>query len=141
MIGRNVPPTAVIEVLVFMHKRALSLPDLIEIGGEDLRHRDPCVVEKARRVERCWEHMAARGIGYDKLASFIAPDVKLADFLKTLKNQGLNISGVPKLKSLKNQQLPDPPAPRRVQLEKSALDTAVSTNSAPELILDSEETP
>jgi hypothetical protein len=132
MIGRNVPPTAVIEVLVFMRKCALSLSDLIEIGGEDLRHRDQRIVEKARRVERCWGHMAARRIGYDKLAEFIAPDTNLADFLKVLKNQGLNISGPKAKKSAKSRASRNPPSPRPVQPEKSAMDTAVPTNSAPE---------
>lgn len=137
MIGHNVPPVEVIEVLVFMHKRGLLLSDPIEIGGEDFRHRDPCVVEKARRVERWWEHMAARGISYDKLASFISPDTKLADFLKALRNQGLNISGPKAKKTEKSIASNNPP----VATSCAARNTAAPTNSAPALILESEETP
>ena len=49
--------STVAEVLNFMRERGLTLADLIEISGEDLKSSDPTKVEKARRVEKCWNLM------------------------------------------------------------------------------------
>jgi hypothetical protein len=62
---------AVVEILDFMRKRGLTLNDLIQTGGEDLKSSNPKRVEKARRVEKCWELMARLS-------------VKFADFLTTV---------------------------------------------------------
>jgi hypothetical protein len=41
-----------------MRKHRLSLADLIDIGGEDLRSADPKRRRKALHVEKCWALMA-----------------------------------------------------------------------------------
>jgi hypothetical protein len=50
------------QVREFMGRRDLSLDDLIDIGGEDLRSLDPGLAGKARCVERCWELMAKHAV-------------------------------------------------------------------------------
>jgi hypothetical protein len=54
----------VAEVAAWMRRWGLSVNDLIEIGGEDLRAGNPIRVEKARRVERCWSLMAKLGVDF-----------------------------------------------------------------------------
>ena len=58
---------AVVEIFEFMRKRGLSLEELIEIGGEDLKSSNPKKVEKAKRVEKCWSLMAKLGVKYADL--------------------------------------------------------------------------
>jgi hypothetical protein len=43
------PRQAVVDILDFMRSRGLTLDDLIQIGGEDLKASNPKRVEKARR--------------------------------------------------------------------------------------------
>jgi hypothetical protein len=56
------------QVHEFMRQRELSLDDLVEIGGEDLRAPDPGLAGKARCVEKCWEMMARLGVKHLDLA-------------------------------------------------------------------------
>jgi hypothetical protein len=49
---------AVAEVREYMRRSRLTLEDLVEIGGEDLRARDPKRRRKALHVEKCWALMA-----------------------------------------------------------------------------------
>jgi hypothetical protein len=58
---------AVIEVSTFMRTRGLTLIDLIEVGGEDLKSVNPGRVKKARDVEKCWSLMAKLGVKYADL--------------------------------------------------------------------------
>jgi hypothetical protein len=55
---RQIHAQAVGQVGEYMRKHRLSLADLIDVGGEDLRSADPGVAGKARAVSRCWELMA-----------------------------------------------------------------------------------
>jgi hypothetical protein len=55
-------------VLAFMRERKLTLDDLIEAGGEDLKSPRPSIREKAKRVERCWALMARNGVVFAHLA-------------------------------------------------------------------------
>ena len=58
---------AVAEVFTFVKKRGLTLEDLIEISGEDLKSPNPKKVEKAKRVEKCWSLMAKLDVKYADL--------------------------------------------------------------------------
>ena len=58
------PRQAVVEIFDFMCKRGLSLDDLIQVGGES---SNPKHVEKARRVEKCWELMARLSVKFADL--------------------------------------------------------------------------
>src|SRR5262249_36760069 len=62
------------QVFEYMRARKLSLDDLIEIGGEDLRSPKPAIVSRARAVERCWELLARLGLKYADLAHSEAED-------------------------------------------------------------------
>jgi hypothetical protein len=64
---------AVVEILDFMRKHGLTLSDLIEIGGEDLKASNPKRKEKARRVEKCWSLMARLSLCYAHLEAAPAP--------------------------------------------------------------------
>jgi hypothetical protein len=55
---RQIHTQAVGQVHEYMRKHKLSLADLIDVGGEDLRSADPGLAGKARAVSRCWELMA-----------------------------------------------------------------------------------
>jgi hypothetical protein len=61
------PRQAVVEILNFMRKLGLTLNDLIQIGGEDLKLSNPKRVEKARRVEKCWSLMARLSVCFADL--------------------------------------------------------------------------
>jgi hypothetical protein len=87
-------------VLGYMRKSGLSLDDLTEIGGEDLKSTNPPRAEKARRVERCWALIAQRGIKFDDLADAVG---KSPDFLarrprhRRPTKQPVDIAGVSQL--------------------------------------------
>jgi hypothetical protein len=54
------------QVYEFMERHRLTVADLTEYGGEDLRI--PRRKAKARQVERCWELMASLGVKHADLA-------------------------------------------------------------------------
>ena len=58
---------AVAEIFDLMRKYGLTLDDLIQLGGEDLKSSNPKRVEKARRVEKCWELMARLSVKFADL--------------------------------------------------------------------------
>jgi hypothetical protein len=58
---------AAARVFEFMRKRKLTLADLIEVGGEDLRSPDSKIVKRARAVEQCWSLMARFSLSYPDL--------------------------------------------------------------------------
>jgi hypothetical protein len=61
------------EVAAYMRRLKLSIADLDEVGGEDLRARDPARVGKARAVERTWALMARLDVRHvDLVASGVA---------------------------------------------------------------------
>ena len=62
-----------IEVFTFMAKHGLTLVDLTEVGGEDLKSPNPKKAEKARRVEKCWSLMARLGIKFRDLENSPQP--------------------------------------------------------------------
>ena len=55
---------AVAEVADFMRKKKLTLDDLTNIGGEDLKSSDKGRAGKARCVEKTWELMARLGVKF-----------------------------------------------------------------------------
>jgi hypothetical protein len=67
------PRQAVVEILDFMRKRGLTLDDLIEVGGAELKSANPKTREKARRVEKCWSLMAKLGVKFTDLENSPAP--------------------------------------------------------------------
>lgn len=58
---------AVTEVFAYMRKHKLSMAELIEIGGQDLRSKNPGRAGKARAVSRCWELIAQLHLDYAAL--------------------------------------------------------------------------
>jgi hypothetical protein len=50
-----------------MRRYRLTLEDLVELGGRDLRHPDPAIREKGRAVARIWDRLAALGVTYDEI--------------------------------------------------------------------------
>jgi hypothetical protein len=64
-------PPSVAEVLSFMAKRGLTLVDLIEVGGEDLKSSDPKKSEKAKSGEKSWGLMAKLGVKYVDLENSV----------------------------------------------------------------------
>jgi hypothetical protein len=46
------------KVAEFMREKKLTLGDLVDIGGAELRSSNSRTADKARRVSRCWELMA-----------------------------------------------------------------------------------
>ena len=70
------PRQAVVEILDFMRKHGLTLSDLIEIGGEDLKASNPKRKEKARRVEKCWSLMARLSVKFADLEQAPQPDTR-----------------------------------------------------------------
>jgi hypothetical protein len=89
MRARAISPTIVAEVFEYMRKHGLTLADLTELGGEDLRHPDPAIVKKARAVERTWERMAAAGLRFGDLEQFASEPANFRRYPKQLKNQKL----------------------------------------------------
>jgi hypothetical protein len=63
----NKPRPVVVDVLDFIGRRGLSLDDLIQIGGENLRPPNPKRVEKARHVEKVWALMARLSVKFADL--------------------------------------------------------------------------
>jgi hypothetical protein len=61
------PRRAVLDILDWMRRRGLTLNDLIQIGGEDLKSSNPKRVEKARHVERCWSLIARLSVKFADL--------------------------------------------------------------------------
>ena len=70
----KIKATTAAEVFVFMKKHGLTLEDLIEIGGEDLKSPNPKKVEKAKRVEKCWALMARLSVSYANLEAVTGND-------------------------------------------------------------------
>ena len=68
-----------IEVFTFMAKHGLTLVDLTEVGGEDLKSPNPKKAEKARRVEKCWSLMARLGIKFRDLENSPSADTRQAE--------------------------------------------------------------
>jgi hypothetical protein len=60
----------VAQVREYMRTRKLSIEDLIEIGGQDLRSPHSAQCEKARRVENCWALMARLGVKHPDLGDW-----------------------------------------------------------------------
>ena len=58
---------AVAEIFDLMGKYGLTLDDLIQIGGADLKSPNPKRAEKARRVSKCWESMARLSVNFADL--------------------------------------------------------------------------
>ena len=54
---------AVIEVFAFVEKCGLTIENLIEVGGEDLKS-DQVTIEKVKSVEKSWSLMAKLGVKY-----------------------------------------------------------------------------
>jgi hypothetical protein len=59
--------SAATEVLKLLRHCRLDLTDLVAIGGEELRHPNPMISERARRVARVWARMARLGLTYNDL--------------------------------------------------------------------------
>jgi hypothetical protein len=55
---------AAAQVAEFMHKKNLTLDDLINFGGAELKSSNQTVAGKARCVESCWALMARLGVQY-----------------------------------------------------------------------------
>jgi hypothetical protein len=60
--------SAVEQVLDYMRRRRLTIDDLVEIGGKDLRSRSPRLRRKVLHVEKCWALMAHHGVKHADLA-------------------------------------------------------------------------
>jgi hypothetical protein len=58
---------AVAEIFDLMRKYGVTLNDLTQIGGEDLKSSNPKRVEKARHVEKCWSLMARLSVKFADL--------------------------------------------------------------------------
>jgi hypothetical protein len=53
----------------YMRRHRVTLADLIEVGGADLKSRDSKRAEQARRVGKTWELIAQLGLTYTALES------------------------------------------------------------------------
>jgi hypothetical protein len=58
---------AVAQVVEFMRKKNLTLDDLVNVGGQDLKSPDKSKDGKARCVENAWALMARIGVKYADL--------------------------------------------------------------------------
>jgi len=145
MIGRTISPTIVVEVFEYMRKHGLTLANLTELGGEDLRHPDPAIVKKARAVERTWERMAAAGLRFADLEQFASEPANFHRYPKQLKNQQVtegSLKPSPKSIPQRNQTLKKlPPSYCANGPSQPASDTAAPTDSPPQPILEGEKTP
>jgi hypothetical protein len=90
------PRQGVVEILDFMRKHGLTLSDLIDIGGAELKSPNPKTRQKARLVEKCWSLMARLSLCYAHLEAAPAPqtrqnryehDVARVTFQKSLKTK------------------------------------------------------
>jgi hypothetical protein len=61
------PNASIDEISSTMRRYRLTLEDLVELGGRDLRDPDPAIREKARAVARIWRRLAALGVTYDEI--------------------------------------------------------------------------
>src|SRR5262245_2360037 len=103
---------AVIEqVLALMSRLKISLENLVEVGGEDLKSSDPGRAGKARCVERGWALMARLGVKHSGLESALSREFSAAavpepairprrrrgrtPIQKTTQNQGVNKNQAP----------------------------------------------
>jgi hypothetical protein len=106
------PRQAVVEIFDFMCKRGLSLDDLIQVGGEP---SNPKHVEKARRVEKCWELMARLSVKFADLEQVPGqPSTKPArrrrgegSFSQVVENKEISSDAPGEVKSLKNNDKTD----------------------------------
>jgi hypothetical protein len=57
-------------VAEFMRKKKLTLDDLVNVGGADLKSSDRARADKARRVSRCWELMAGLEVKFADIEHF-----------------------------------------------------------------------
>jgi len=67
---------AVEQVREYMRRHRLSLADLTEMGGEDLRSANPKRRRKALHVEKCWALMARLHVRHVDLESASVPDFR-----------------------------------------------------------------
>jgi len=67
------PRPAVVEILDFMCRHGLTLDDLIEFGGAELKSTNSKTREKARRVDKCWSLMAQLSVKFADLESSPPP--------------------------------------------------------------------
>jgi len=58
---------AIEEVLAFMQKHKLTIADLIECCGSQLKSPNRRIADRARRIDRCWDLMARTGVRYANL--------------------------------------------------------------------------
>jgi hypothetical protein len=61
------PRQAVVEIFGFIRRHKLTLADLIEVGGENLRSSNSQIANRARAVSRCWELMARLSLKFADL--------------------------------------------------------------------------
>jgi hypothetical protein len=73
------------EVLAFAGRHRVSLDDLVNVGGEDLKASNAARAEKARRVDKTWSLMARLGINIRVRPSL--DNVATGCFQKLLKTQ------------------------------------------------------
>ena len=132
-----------VAIFEYMRKHGVTLADLTELGGEDLQHRDPVIVEKARAVERAWGRIAAVGLRFVDLEQFASSPANFHRYPKQLKNQQLTEGGPkPSAKTIlpQNQRLKNlPPAYRANGPSEPASATASSTNSTSQHVLGVEQ--
>jgi hypothetical protein len=106
---------AVTEVQAFMHKGGLTLADLIDVGGAELKSPNPKTREKARRVEKTWELMARLSLCYADLEAVPALDTAKpvrarrgeGHFSEVVENKEVSTADPGKVKSLKNNNKTD----------------------------------
>ena len=65
------PSPNIATVLAFMNERGLTLSDLTDVGGEDLKSNNPARREIAKRVSRCWELMARGKVDFAQLEAAV----------------------------------------------------------------------
>jgi hypothetical protein len=78
MIPMQAKPAPVGEMFDFMAKTGLTLADLVEVGGADLKSANPRMAEKAKRTEKCWSLMAQLGVKYADLENSPRPPIQPA---------------------------------------------------------------
>jgi hypothetical protein len=57
-------------VAEFMRKKKVTLDDLINVGGADLKSSNSKLAEKARRVSKCWELIARLEVKFADIEHF-----------------------------------------------------------------------
>jgi hypothetical protein len=76
------------QVLALARRLKLSLEDLTEIGGQDLKSSSPKLKEKARRVAKCWALMAQLGVKHFDLPGDWQPSPASLPGLKRPRRRG-----------------------------------------------------